>query len=173
MNAKLAKGTFRPVQGTSVATTIEPATDYYLAEDYHQQVWADCVNRVDVVILHCMGVCAHETAARNIANPDHLQVYPFVRSTWPGAAGMGGRRTRTRARRIESGATARRLNSCAVFYYTCTRIYSNGATVGCKVGCKISPQTIAVPRALIAVLKSCDKCPHRRVVTRGSEDTSL
>lgn len=41
MNAKLAKGTFRPVQGTSVATTIEPATDYYLAEDYHQQVRAD------------------------------------------------------------------------------------------------------------------------------------
>lgn len=41
VNAKLAKGTFRPVQGTSVATTIEPATDYYLAEDYHQQVRAD------------------------------------------------------------------------------------------------------------------------------------
>ncbi|KAK2078453.1 hypothetical protein QBZ16_003293 [Prototheca wickerhamii] len=40
VNAKLAKGTFRPVQGTSVATTIEPATDYYLAEDYHQQYLA-------------------------------------------------------------------------------------------------------------------------------------
>ena len=75
VNAKLAKGTFRPVQGTSVATTIEPATDYYLAEDYHQQVWADCVNRVDVVILHCMGVSVYEMAARNIANPYHPQIH--------------------------------------------------------------------------------------------------
>lgn len=31
-NESLAKGTFRPVVGKSVATTIEPATDYYLAE---------------------------------------------------------------------------------------------------------------------------------------------
>jgi len=31
-NEALANGTFRPVVGKKVATTIEPATDYYLAE---------------------------------------------------------------------------------------------------------------------------------------------
>ena len=31
-NEALASGTFRPVVGRSVVTTIEPACDYYLAE---------------------------------------------------------------------------------------------------------------------------------------------
>jgi peptide methionine sulfoxide reductase MsrA len=38
VNKKLAEGTFRPVAGNRVVTTIEPAADYFIAEDYHQQV---------------------------------------------------------------------------------------------------------------------------------------
>ncbi|KAL4419752.1 hypothetical protein ABPG75_006850 [Micractinium tetrahymenae] len=36
-NEALAAGSFRPVVGKKVVTTIEPAGDYYLAEAYHQQ----------------------------------------------------------------------------------------------------------------------------------------
>lgn len=36
-NEALAAGTFRRVSGKKVVTPIEPATDYYLAESYHQQ----------------------------------------------------------------------------------------------------------------------------------------
>lgn len=38
VNGKLKAGTFRRVVGNKVVTTLEPATDYYIAEDYHQQV---------------------------------------------------------------------------------------------------------------------------------------
>lgn len=34
----LVKGMFRRVDGSKVVTTVQPATDYYIAEDYHQQV---------------------------------------------------------------------------------------------------------------------------------------
>ena len=37
VNEELSKSIFRRVLGTKVVTTIEPAQDYYLAEDYHQQ----------------------------------------------------------------------------------------------------------------------------------------
>lgn len=37
VNGKLKAGTFRRVVGNKVVTTLEPATDYYIAEDYHQQ----------------------------------------------------------------------------------------------------------------------------------------
>ena len=37
VNEQLSKSIFRRVLGTKVVTTIEPAQDYYLAEDYHQQ----------------------------------------------------------------------------------------------------------------------------------------
>ncbi len=37
VNEELTKSIFRRVLGTKVVTTIEPAQDYYLAEDYHQQ----------------------------------------------------------------------------------------------------------------------------------------
>jgi hypothetical protein len=38
VNKQLAEGKFRRVVGSKVVTTVEPATDYYVAEDYHQQV---------------------------------------------------------------------------------------------------------------------------------------
>ncbi len=37
VNAKLASNVFRRVLGTKVETELLPATDYYLAEEYHQQ----------------------------------------------------------------------------------------------------------------------------------------
>ena len=37
VNEELSKSIFRRVLGTKVVTTIEPAQDYYLAENYHQQ----------------------------------------------------------------------------------------------------------------------------------------
>lgn len=36
-NKQLAEGTFRPVWGTSVVTTVEKAGPVYVAEAYHQQ----------------------------------------------------------------------------------------------------------------------------------------
>ena len=118
VNAKLAKGTFRRVQGTSVATTVEPATDYYLAEDYHQQVWADCMRGLtgsSCVVWACVRM-KWLVAARNMTLlPIPSNAPALLRSTWHRAAGMDGRRMRARARRIASGAMARRLNSRAGF----------------------------------------------------------
>ncbi|GAB4816032.1 hypothetical protein N2152v2_003078 [Parachlorella kessleri] len=37
VNKQLAAGAFRRVVGNKVVTSVEPATDYYIAEDYHQQ----------------------------------------------------------------------------------------------------------------------------------------
>ncbi|MEW5304744.1 MAG: hypothetical protein WDW38_009698 [Sanguina aurantia] len=37
MNAKIAAGTSRRYQGSKVVFPVEPAVDYFVAEDYHQQ----------------------------------------------------------------------------------------------------------------------------------------
>lgn len=37
VNRQLEAGTFRRVAGKKVVATVDPATDYYIAEDYHQQ----------------------------------------------------------------------------------------------------------------------------------------
>ena len=40
VNQKLRQNAFRRVLGSRVVTELEPAGDYYLAEDYHQQYLA-------------------------------------------------------------------------------------------------------------------------------------
>lgn len=37
VNEELSTSIFRKVLGTKVVTTVEPAQDYYLTQEYHQQ----------------------------------------------------------------------------------------------------------------------------------------
>ena len=37
MNKKLQSNAFRRVMGSKVVSELKPASDYYVAEDYHQQ----------------------------------------------------------------------------------------------------------------------------------------
>lgn len=52
----MAAGTFRRVAGQKVVTTLEPATEYYVAEKYHQQA-SPCTRKLAFITTKPLRMC--------------------------------------------------------------------------------------------------------------------